>query len=97
MNKLRLVFLLLAVAVVPGCVYTNVVTPLDIDLNPTVFGSKVGKAEAQSILYLVAWGDRGVHAAATNGGITIAHHMDIQTLSILGGLYRRHTTIVYGE
>ena len=47
-----------------GCIYMNVVQPLDTDLEETRLGSKVGKAEAQAILGLFAWGDAGTQAAA---------------------------------
>lgn len=80
-----------------GCVYTNVIQPLDTDLSRTRLGSKVGKSEAQAILGLVAWGDAGTQAAAKAGGITTLNHADTQIFSILGFVYSRQTTIVYGD
>jgi TRL-like protein family len=58
-------------------------------------GPKVGKAEAWGIV-LVAMGDASISAAAQNGGITRIHHVDHETMNILG-IYAKYTTIVYGE
>ena len=80
-----------------GCVYTNVIQPLDTDLSKTRLGSRVGKSEAQAILGLVAWGDAGTQAAAKAGGITQLNHADTQVFSILTFVYTRQTTIVYGD
>ena len=46
---------------------------------------------------MVAWGDAGTKAAATNGGITTINHADQKLYSILWGLYTKSTTLVYGE
>jgi len=97
MRRTRLLALALLLALAPACVYTNVVTPLDTDVNNTVLGDKVGRADAYSLLWLVAWGDRGTHAAAQQGGITTVQHMDLQTFAVLFGLWTHQTTIVYGE
>ncbi len=75
----------------------NVVQPLDTDLAKTKLGSKVGESEAQAILGLIAWGDAGTQAAAKAGGITTLRHADTQVFSILGFVYSRQTTIVYGD
>ncbi len=95
----RLFILLPAVLllVLPGCVFTHITTPLDIDLHETDLGDKVGRSEYQSVLGLVAWGDAGMQAAARNGGITTLKHADREIFIILFGLYFRETTIVYGK
>lgn len=80
-----------------GCAYMNVKVPLDTDLNQTVLGQKTGKASAQSVLWLFAWGDAGTKAAAENGGITTINHMDEQIKMYLFGLYTKKTVIVYGD
>jgi hypothetical protein len=80
-----------------GCIYMNVVQPLDTDLATTKLGSKVGQSQAQSILGLVAWGDAGTQAAAKDAGITTLNHADTRIFSILGFVYTRQTTIVYGD
>ncbi len=80
-----------------GCVYTNITAPLDTDLDATELGSKVGRSEAQSVLGLVAWGDAGTQAAANEGGITTLRHADREVFSILGVVYVRSRTVVYGD
>jgi TRL-like protein family len=81
----------------PGCVYTHITTPLDIDLQDTDLGDKTGRSEFQSVMWLVSWGDAGTEAAAMDGKITTLKHADTEILSILLGLYYRQTTIVYGK
>jgi len=80
-----------------GCVYLNVTSPLDTDLHETRLGSKVGVSEMKSVLGLVAWGDAGTQAAARAGQITTLRHADTQTFAILGFVYVRQRTIVYGD
>jgi hypothetical protein len=88
---------LMAMLLLNGCVYTHVVTPLDVDLNKTVLGQKQGKSSMESVLWLIAWGDAGTAAAAKQGGITTVNHMDREFLNVIFGLYTKTTTIVYGD
>jgi TRL-like protein family len=95
MNKL-----LLALCIslsLTSCLYSNIRFPLDEDLWETRLGHKVGVASNYSILWLVAWGDAGVKAAAEQGGITKINHMDMAVKTVLFGVYFRRDTIVYGE
>ena len=94
--KLALVALVAGV-LMTGCLYMDVKTPYDTDLNKTVLGQKMGKAYSQSVLWLFAWGDAGTQAAAKEGNITTVNHMDHEMYSILFGLYTKSTTIVYGD
>ena len=80
-----------------GCVYMNVTAPLDTDLDRTELGSKVGKSEARSVLGLIAWGDAGTQAAARDGDIKTLNHADTEMFSILGFVYGRTRTVVYGD
>jgi hypothetical protein len=88
---------LAAAVLLTGCLYMNVKTPYDTDLNKTVLGQKTGKAYSQSVLWLVAWGDAGTQAAAKDGNITTVNQMDREVFSILFGLYTKTTTVVYGD
>ena len=98
MNRTK-VFLVSAIAgfMLTGCLYSHFKTPLDTDINKTVLGQKVGESSLYSVLWLFAWGDMSVAAAAKNGGITTLHHMDAETFQILFGLYTRQSIIVYGD
>jgi hypothetical protein len=80
-----------------GCVYLNVQRPLDENFDKTDLGTKVGKSEVESVLWLFAWGDGGTRAAADNGGIKIIKHADTAYQVFLFGLYARVTTVVYGD
>ncbi len=88
---------LLAVPLFSGCLYTHIQTPLDIDLDRTQLGDKIGRAQWQSVLWAVAWGDAGTQAAAQQGGLRIINHADSETFVILFGVYATQTTILYGE
>jgi hypothetical protein len=87
----------LLVLLLQGCAYMHTQAPLDIDFDNTSLGSKTGKSNIYSVLWLVSWGDGGTKAAAEEGGITVIKHADIETYVILFGLYARITTVVYGD
>ena len=93
----RYVVLAVLVTAFSGCIYSNVKVPLDTDVEATQLGNKVGMASNQSILWLVAWGDGGIEAAAKNGGITVVRHLDVREIFVLFGVYARATTIAYGD
>lgn len=97
MNQLFRALLLLTAVNISGCVYSHVKLPLDTDVEATSLGSKQGEASVQSVAWLVGWGDASVEAAARNGGLQVINHMDVETFTILFGLYTRNTTIVYGN
>ena len=86
-----------AVLTLGGCLYMNVRAPLDTDLASTELGSKMGKSEAKSVLGLVAWGDASTQAAARDGGIETINHADQEYLAVLGFVYARYRTVVYGD
>lgn len=80
-----------------GCLYFNVKLPLDTNLEDTQLGSKTGKSQSHAVLGLVAWGDASTQAAAEEGGITRIQHADLEQFAVLGFVYARYTTIVYGD
>ncbi len=83
--------------VTSGCIYMKVQRPHDKDYDRTELGTKIGKSELKSFLWLVAWGDAGTKAAADNGGITVIKHADVEYYVLLMGLYTRLTTVLYGD
>ena len=98
MKQIKMITVLtMAVFLLTGCLYSHVTTPLDTDLNQTVLGHKVGKSSLYCVLWLFAWGDMSVAAAARQGGISTLTHMDMETHMILFGLYTRQSIIVYGD
>lgn len=94
---LRLMCTLALVLSTTGCLFVDIQHPMDKNYHDTELGSKVGSASSQAVLYLVAWGDSGSQAAASDGEITTIKHADRQVFSILFGLYTRITTVVYGD
>lgn len=91
----RLIAAALALALFTGCV--NIKVPLDVDLDHTQLGTKVGEASMHSVLWLFMWGDAGTQAAAAQGGITTINHADERLFLVLFGVYGEYTTIVYGD
>ena len=81
-------------APVNGGIYGDVKAPLAVTGNAG--SSKVGTAEAKSILGLISSGDASVQAAAKSAGITKIHHVDYHAKNILT-FYATYTVIVYGE
>ena len=96
-TKIAVVVLVLLAFGIGGCAYVNTKTPYDRDLDRTDLGSKVGVAEAYSVLWLVAWGDASYEAAARNGGITVLKHADQEIYQVFLGVYTRWRVIVYGD
>lgn len=92
----RSLLLALALVATGGC-YVNTKLPLDQNLDRTELGDKVGRASAQGLLWGIAWGDAGIQAAARNGSLKTIQHADQEIFIVLGGLYARRTTIVYGD
>jgi len=66
-----------------------------VSAGPAETSPKVGRSQAWGIP-LFAMGDASISAAAANGGITKIHHVDQETLNILG-IYARYMTVVHGE
>jgi hypothetical protein len=97
MKKALLSLSLLACMSLPSCILTNIQVPLDTDLQNTDLGDKKGESSYQSILGLVAWGNAGTQAAASDGNITTLKHADPKIFSVLWGVYYRQTTVVYGN
>ena len=80
-----------------GCAYMHVRRPLSVEYDKTELGTKQGRANAYSILWLFSWGDAGNKAAATKGGLTTINCADLDIEIILFGLYLRSSTVVYGD
>jgi TRL-like protein family len=98
-----LVLALSCAALIAGCALGHgpVLAPVTFSMKgpvaagPATTSPKMGRAEAWGIV-LFATGDASISAAASNGGITKIHHVDHETMNILG-IYAKYTTIVYGE
>lgn len=78
-----------------GVIYTDVKGPMAVGDGPVSY-SKVGIAEAQSVIGLIATGDCSIKTAAQNGGIKKIKYVDYHVNNILG-VIGRYTTTVYGD
>ena len=97
MKITRVPALFIVTLTLSGCLYVNITSPLDVDMNETRTGSKMGQSASHMIFWAVAWGDAGTQAAAKEGGITNILNADRRTQSYVLGLYTKQTTIVYGD
>lgn len=77
-----------------GFLYTSTKSPGFVTSNAGA--TKVGTAEAMSILGLVATGDASIDAAAKAAGISKIHHVDEECTAILG-IIAKYKIHVYGE
>lgn len=92
---------LLIALLISGCgiIYTDIKTPMPtLNLQANADSqTKVGKASCTSYVWVVGTGDCSTAAAMKNGGISKIHHVDWEVKSILLGIYKKYTTVVYGE
>jgi len=104
MKKFYACFLLAAGLAISGCTMPMgpCMAPIMLDqigpvagFDNNVSSDKVGVARAEGII-LIGTGDASIAAAAKNGGITRIHHVDSESMNVLG-IYSRYDTIVYGE
>ena len=79
-----------------GVLYTGVKLPNNMGDGKDVSYTKVGKAEATSVLALVATGDASLEAAVKNGGIKTIKYVDYHVDNVLG-IFGKYTTTVYGD
>ncbi len=79
-----------------GTLYTGVKLPNNMGDGKDVSYTKVGKAQACSILSLIATGDASLEKAIKNGGIKTVKYVDYHADNILG-VYGTYTTTVYGD
>lgn len=80
-----------------GCLFAHVRTPMG-TVNRTIsVQDKSGSSSCNSLLWLIAWGDCGIQAAAKDGNLTTLEYADEEIMSVCFGLWVHSTTIVYGK
>jgi len=104
--KYWFIFFILSSILFTGCglLYTNVTKPYSADFNNTPIGSKQCTINIHKIrepitgygIY-VEWNADEIRNAAKKAGITKIYYIDLRTFSILLGIYRKKTLIVYGD
>jgi hypothetical protein len=101
-------FILMAHLVGTGCtsgfVYTNVIRPLSTDMDQTPLGGKTFAINSKRIQEPLTgfdlsaeWDSRAIGDAARNGGLTTVYFADLQTISVLGGLWKQQIIRVRGD
>jgi len=106
---IKAAFLFMSVMMVTGCsarglVYTNTTEPYSHDFRDTPVGEKcvfINSDKIKEPLTGVSlsgeWDNDKIMRAAREAGMTKLHYIDIKTLSIALGSYRRQTLILYGD
>jgi hypothetical protein len=79
-----------------GSIFTSVTLNKDVS-SATDIGSKSGEACTHNILYLFSFGEAGVTAAASNGGIKVVKAVDYSRTSFLSLIYTGVCTIARGD
>jgi len=82
-----------------GIIYSSSIEPYSQDFHNTPVGTKSLVVNSHMLQVRVSgeWDTDEIMRLAREEGITDLHHIDIKTLSVLLGLYRRQTLIVYGD
>jgi hypothetical protein len=94
--------LLAACLGLPGCgiglLYTDIVEPLDLNMHDTPVGEEAGRSEWKTFDYIVRvdWDTSAIMDAAHAAGISHIYYADMETLSLVFGIWQTHTAIVYG-
>ena len=107
---IKVVFIGLAALLLLGCadrrglLYTSMVEPYSREFRETPVGEKAVvinnhrfKEPVSRLNISGEWDTDEIERLAREAGITEIHYIDIKTLSILLGTYRRQTLIVYGD
>ena len=103
-NIIVLAVIFVATVLLSGCasiypiggLYTGVKIPYMMGDGKDIKYTKIGTAQANSILTLVATGDASLEKAIQNGGITTVKYVDYHADNFLG-IYGTYTTTVYGD
>jgi hypothetical protein len=106
---IKAAFLFLVAMMFMGCsarglLYTNTTEPYSRTFRDTPVGRKSIVINSHRIKEPLSqlriageWDSDVIMRLVREAGITDLHHIDIKTLSILLGTYRRQTLIVYGD
>ncbi len=86
--------------VLSGCIYTHIITPLDVNLNNTpVFDRRAKKRDTKRVRlpYIdIRWDSNAIGDIMKEHGLTKVYYADLETLSVFG-IWTQRFVIVYGE
>jgi hypothetical protein len=87
-----------------GLLYTRITAPYSTNFAGTPVGSKQAAVNTHRIREPISrfsvsgeWDTDEIIKAARRAGMRDIHYIDLKTISVLRGLYRRQTFIVYGD
>jgi len=99
MLALRVCAVGLLAACLTGCglLYTNIVVPLDLNVEDVPTQPVTGKSDWKTVAYVVQfdWDSAAIADAAHKAGIEHIYYADMEIFSILF-VWRQRTAIVYG-
>ena len=88
----------------PGLIYTNITSPYTTNFNNSPVGSKICRVNAHRLKEPISrvgvsgeWSSKIIDNAMNEAGMTNCYYVDVKTLSLLLGTYRRKTLILYGD
>ena len=88
----------------PGILYTNITRPYTTNLNNSPVGSKICRVNAHRLKEPISrvgvsgeWSSKIINNAMQEAGMTKCYYVDVKTLSLLLGTYKRTTLILYGD
>lgn len=104
----RSLIALLVAVLLSGCtagfLYTDITRPLTTNMHSTPRSIDRGKARTSELREPITginikaeWASRSIGDAMSNGALENGEFADIRTVSVLGGLWKRQTVVVYGE
>ena len=95
---------LCAGCVAQGRLYTKVVTPYSTDFQDTPSGTKACRIAEHQLKepytgagITATWTSRVLDETTRNAGISNIYYADLETFSILNGIYLKKTLIIYGD
>lgn len=79
-----------------GTLFSNYKAPLSTEFTGQAVAQKHGEASSLCVLWLFAFGDCSLDAAAKGGNLTSISYCDYAYLNVLG-FYQQFTVIAYGK
>jgi len=99
-----IIFLLITGCSSPGIIYTNITRPDTTNFNNSPVGSKTCRVNAHRLKEPITrigvsgeWNSKIIDNAMQEAGMTKCYYVDVKTLSLLLGTYKRTTLILYGD
>lgn len=103
--KILLIFFIpLFAGCTSGLIYTNVTKPFVTNMDMTPVGTKLAVLSTKKIKepftrinVNAEWNSRAIGDAAKKAGLTTIYYADMNTFSLLGGIWKKQTIRVWGE